>query len=151
MPLGDDWQTRIKAVEREFLAVRIAVDRLQQEVAREPAILRGRVEPRDLTRAAEALEGTYLTRMFAEFETGLRLYCATLRDTNPRTYELLNSLAGQRTIPDTDRDNAHLVREYRNSLVHEREDEEAEVVPIALARRDLCTFFSYLPREWATA
>src|SRR4051794_35574609 len=114
MPLRDDWQTRIKAVEREFTAVRIAVVRLQEAGNRDPSILRGQVDPRDLTRAAAALEGTYLTRMFAEFETGLRLYWATQRDSNPRTYELLNSLAGQRTIPDTDRDNAHLVREYRN-------------------------------------
>src|SRR3954452_1914092 len=110
MPLKDDWQRRIKAVEREFVAVRIAVDRLQQEVVREPAILRGRVEPRDLTRASEALEGTYLTRMFAEFETGLRLFWATLRDTNPRAVDLLNSIAAQRGIPDDKREEAHEVR-----------------------------------------
>jgi hypothetical protein len=148
MPLRDDWQRRIKAVEREFVAVRIAVDRLQQEVAREPAILRGRVEPRDLTRAWEALEGTYLTRMFAEFETGLRLYWATLRDTNPRGVDLLNSIAAQRGIPDDQRDEVHEVREYRNSLVHEREDEDIDPIPLATARGRLCTFFSFLPREW---
>jgi hypothetical protein len=38
MPLRDDWQRRIKGVEREFVAVRIAVDGLQQEVAREPGL-----------------------------------------------------------------------------------------------------------------
>src|SRR5262249_12856844 len=118
MPRRDDWQNRIKAVEREYLAVRLATDRLSGAVRVDPTILRGQVEPRDLTRASEALEGTYLTRMFAEFETGLRLYWDTLRDTNPRTVDLLNSLAGQRGIPDDQRDNTHLVREYRNSLVH---------------------------------
>jgi hypothetical protein len=151
MPRRKDWQDRIKAVEREFLAVRIATDRLQQEVVREPAILRSRVEPRDLSRASEALETTYLIRMFAEFETGLRLFWATLRDTNPRTVDLLNGIAGQRGIPDEERDNAHAVREYRNSLVHVHEDEEAEPIPIGTARGRLCTFFSFLPVEWADA
>jgi hypothetical protein len=113
----------------------------------DPTILRGRVEPRDLVRASEALEGTYLTRMFAEFETGLRLYWDTLRDTNPRTVDLLNSLAGQRGIPDDQRDNTHLVREYRNSLVHERE-EDVDPIPIATARGHLCRFFSFLPYQW---
>lgn len=76
MPRRDDWLRRIKAVELEYMAVRIGVDRLQQDVARDPAILRRQVEPRDLTRASGALEGTYFTRMFAEFETGLLLVCS---------------------------------------------------------------------------
>ena len=39
-----------------------------------------------------------------------------------------------RGIPDEEKNNAHAVREYRNSLVHEREDEEIEPIPIAVAR-----------------
>ncbi len=109
------------------------------------------MEPRDLTRASGALEKTYLIRMFAEFETGLRLFWATLRDTNPRTVDLLNGIAGQRGISDEDRANAHAVREYRNSLVHEREDEDVEPILIGMARGRLCTFFSFLPLEWADA
>jgi hypothetical protein len=148
MPRRDDWQSRIKAVEREYLAVQIAMNRLLDLTRSDPTILRRLVDPRDVTRASEALEGTYLTRMFAEFETGLRLYWATLRDTHPPAVDLLNSLAGQRGIPDDRRDNAHLVREYRNSLVHEREDEAAEPIPIAAARSHLCHFFSFLPPQW---
>jgi hypothetical protein len=143
----DDWQPRIKAVEREYLAVRFSTDRTQEEVRRDPTILHRHLDPPDLTRASEGLEGTYLTRMFAEFETGLRLDWATLRDTHPRAVELLNSIAGQRGIPDEQRDDAHGVRLYRNSLMHEREDEEVAIVTIARARGFLCTFFSFLPRE----
>jgi hypothetical protein len=106
------------------------------------------VDPRDLTRASDMLEGTYLTRMFAEFETGLRLFWDTIQDTNPRARDLLDGLAARRGVPDEDRDNAHLVREYRNSLVHEREDEDLEPIPIARARSHLCTFFKRLPLEW---
>jgi hypothetical protein len=148
MPRRGDWQSRIKAVEREFLAMRLAADRLLDAARRAPTALLGRMEPRDLVRASEALEGTYLTRMFAEFETGLRLYWNTLRDTNPRTTDLLNSLAGQRGIPDQQLENAHVVRKYRNILVHEREDEDVEPLSVAVDRRHLCHFFSFLPLEW---
>jgi len=148
MPRRDDWQLRIKAVERRFLAIRIGKDRLQDEVRRAPAILKGRVDPRDLTRAAEDLEGTYLTRMFAEFETGLRQYWETISDTHPKTKDLLDSLAARCRMGNDQRGNAHRVREYRNSLTHEREDEDVDPIPIAEARGYLCTFFSFLPREW---
>jgi hypothetical protein len=39
------------------------------------------------------------------------------------------------------------VREYRNGLVHERED-KPEAVPIEEARHFLCHFFSFLPWQW---
>ena len=87
MPRRDDWQRRIKAVERRFLAIRLGTDRLQDDVRRDSTILQGRVDPRDLTSASEDLEGTYLTRMFAEFETGLRQYWETISDTHPKTKE----------------------------------------------------------------
>jgi hypothetical protein len=106
------------------------------------------VDPRDLTRASEDLEATYLTRMFAEFETGLRQFWETLSDTHPKTKDLLDGLAARCRIGDDQRSNAHRVREYRNSLMHEREDEDVDPVPIAEARGYLCTFFSFLPREW---
>src|SRR5689334_8920601 len=104
MPRRKDWLDRIKDVGFEFLAVRLAVDKLLEAAGKEPTLLRGQVELGHLKGAAATLEGTYLTRMFAEFETGLRLYWATLRDTHPRTVELLNSLAAQRGIPDAQRD-----------------------------------------------
>ena len=150
MPRRDDWQIRIKAVERRFLAIRIGTDRLQDDVRRDPTILKGRVDPRDLTSASEDLEGTYLTRMFAEFETGLRQYWETISDTHPKTKDLLAGLAAKCKIGNDQQSNAHLVREYRNSLMHEREDEEVEPIPIATARGYLCHVLQFpLLREWA--
>lgn len=67
--------------------------------------------------------------------------------THPRTFDLLDGLAARCGIPDTQRDSAHAVREYRNGLVHEREDDPV-VIAIGQARHDLCHFFSYLPQEW---
>jgi hypothetical protein len=97
--------------------------------------------------ALKNLEGTYVIRLFAEFETGAREYWGAKWATDPKAVDLLDGLAARCGIPDTQRDNAHKVRDYRNSLVHERMD-EPDVVPIDKARSYLCHFFSYLPPRW---
>ncbi len=148
MPLRDSWQTRIKAVDRQYAAVQLATSRLLEEGRKNPTVLKGGVQHRDVVNASQDLEGTYLIRLFAEFESGLRQYWETIATTHPRTKDLLDGLAARCRIGNDQRDNAHHVREYRNSLVHEREDEEGDPVPIAEARGYLCTFFSFLPREW---
>ena len=148
MPLNREWQGRIKAVERQYAAVQLAASRLLEEGRRDPTILLGDVKHRHLVEADKDLEGTYLIRLFAEFETGLRQYWATEKSSHPRTRDLLERIAAMRTLSDEEKDNAHAVREYRNSLVHEREDEDVEAIPIAVARGYLCRFFSRLPLEW---
>ena len=98
---------------------------------------------------AERLDGTYIIRLFAEFETGLRLFWPTAKGTDPpsRTRDLLDGVAAYRRIPHDELKNAHAVREYRNLLVHER-DEAMEPIPIADARHQLIKFFSFLPPNW---
>jgi hypothetical protein len=147
MPLNHEWQTRIKAVEREYSVVRLAVNKLLEMAQRDPGVLQGDLRHRDVVHASQGLEGTYVIRLFAEFETGLRSYWDTVRGTNPRTRDLLEGIAATCGIPDDQRDNAHLVRDYRNSLVHERE-EDVEPLPVAVARGYLCHFFSFLPYKW---
>jgi len=56
-------------------------------------------------------------------------------------------VAANRRIPGTELANAHVVREYRNALVHER-NEPVAPIPIATARSHLCKFFARLPPEW---
>lgn len=143
-----EWCRRIKNVERlEYLAARLAIDHLLAAAERDSTILPRNLRVRDVRRAAERLEGTYIIRLFAEFESGLRLFWETTRSTHPPTQDLLNGVAATRGIPHDKLMNAHTVREYRNSLVHEREE---PTVPIAIAesRSHLCRFFSYLPPEW---
>jgi hypothetical protein len=148
MPRSDDWLRRIKAVEREHAAVQLATSRLLEAGRRDPTLLKAEVKYRDIVEAEKALEGTYIIRLFAEFETGLRQFWESVRDTHPRTRDLLEGIAATRAIPDQQLSDAHEVRECRNSLVHEREDEEAEPIPIAVARGYLCRFFSFLPYQW---
>jgi hypothetical protein len=147
MPHNHEWQSRIKAVEREYLAMRQAADRFRRAAHDDPTILREDLRHREIVAASTNLEGTYVIRLFAEFETGARQCWVATWGTHPRTADLLDGLAARCGIPDTERDNAHSVREYRNGLVHERED-DPEVIPIGRARHDLCFFFSFLPRQW---
>jgi hypothetical protein len=141
------WIGRIKSIERDYSSTRLALDRLLAEARRDPAILAGKRKVQDVARASGRLEGTYLIRLFAEFETGLRLYWATIRETEPPTQHLLEGIAARRDIPPARLVDAHTVREYRNSLVHER-DEGMAPISIAEARGYLCRFFAFLPPTW---
>jgi hypothetical protein len=148
MPRNHEWQTRIKAVEREYLATRQATDCFLESVLRDPTVIRGDLRHREILHAADNLEATYVIRLFAEFETGLRLYWESARGTHPRTIDLLRGLAAMCKIPEERERNAHRVRGYRNSLVHERDEDEDLSIPIPQCRSALCHFFSFLPPEW---
>ncbi len=147
MSLNHVWITRIRDVEREYLVMRLAADRLLTAASVDPTVLLDTLRPRELTVASTNLEGTYLIRLFAEFESGAREYWSTTRVTNPKTVDLLTGLAAQRQIPDMLRENVQSVRDYRNSWVHERAV-VPQVIPIDIARSYLCRFFSFLPPQW---
>jgi hypothetical protein len=156
------WLDRIKAVDREHSAARLAIVRLLDQAGIDSTILsvpaRSRSGPpslgkaiqlRDLKLASDRLEGTYVIRLFAEFESGLRHYWLTARKTDPpgRTRDLLDSMAARCGISTVRLREAHSVREYRNGLVHLRSEPAAEIA-IGIARNRLCAFFSFLPENW---
>lgn len=145
----DEWQSRIKAVESEFKSARLAVDRLLTEASRDPAILKPMISLPDVRQASDRLEGTYIIRLFAEFETGLRQFWGSTRRSEPpsRTRDLLDGTAAARQIPNDQRINAHKVRDHRNNLIHER-DQQSAPVSLAEARSHLCYFISFLPPDW---
>jgi hypothetical protein len=147
MARASEWIQRIKDVESEFRVVEFATERLTEEVTRDPTILPDPARPRDVGIAAEHLEGTYLVRLFAEFESSLRSYWSTRRSTQPSCRDLIESMAGRFGSPGPLTGRVHSVREYRNHLVHEREEVIVRV-PLAVARRTLCTFIARLPIRW---
>jgi hypothetical protein len=146
---GVDRYLRVKAVEREYKAARVAVDHLLDSARHDSSILRGKTELRDVRHMSGLLEGTYLIRLFAEFETGLRLFWHDVRTTSPpaRTRDLLDGVASTCKIPHDELNAAHSVREYRNSLVHERDD-TIHPIPIEKARDRLCKYFVFVLRRW---
>jgi hypothetical protein len=127
--------------------MRQAADRFVADVRHDPTILSGEVRPRDVARASDHLEGTYVVRLFAEFETGLRSYWRAVRRTRPSAEVLIDRVSDLRRIRPGVSDHVHGVRDYLNQLVHEREGAGTRV-PIALARRRLCMYFDRLPRVW---
>jgi hypothetical protein len=141
-----EWPRRLKAVEREYSATRRATDHLAAEAAHHPAILRGVGFP-DLGRASENLEGTYIIRLFAEFETALRFFWTTYRPTEPpsRAIDLMNGVAATARIDHDPLEDAHGVRRFRNVLTHNRE-EPADPIPIANVRHRLNKYLGFMRR-----
>jgi hypothetical protein len=143
-----EWLQRIKEVEREHAAMKIAASYLLAAGTRDPMVLNESVRMRDVSHATERLESTYIIRLFAEFETALRIYWLAARHSEPpRTRDLFDSVAAKRAVPHDELMKAHSVRKYRNCLVHER-DEEMLPISLAVARSHLCKFFAHLPLDW---
>jgi hypothetical protein len=143
-----NWMGRIKAVEREFGAIRFGTDRLLAAVNDDPAVLEGRVRRPDIRTASAHLEGTYIVRVFSEFETALQHFIRDFHLRRPgNTTSLVNRVSDRGRIPQTHTDAVHRVREYRNVLVHDRSDPVAPVT-IREATKHLCTFLSRVQRVW---
>jgi hypothetical protein len=154
--MADERDTKIrdiKAVEREYFAVRFSVDRSLQQVRQDPTILTGDLRVREIEYAVEHLEGTYIIRLFAEFETAIRTFSQKVRGRPPtsKTHDLLKNVASRLRIPPEDLSNAQAVRAYRNDLVHLRVKNKKlarQIMAIGEARGHLCRYFSRLPRDW---
>ena len=145
---------RLKAVEREFHVVRDAIDRLRVAVVDGRVDLPGGTSARDLDAAGRQLEATFLLRLWAEFETAVRSYYGWLTngpDPRIRAIDLINAVAASRrgrAVADSVRVAVHEVREYRNSLVHDRDD-PASPVALSEARRHLNSYLgAKLPERW---
>jgi hypothetical protein len=140
---------RIRRVEREYQIAAIAIGGLGRQFRADPSALAGdELRHRDFLACRDNVEATYLIRLFAEFEAGLRQMWRTLvRPTSPPAQILLDSVAARFFIPATWLAQVHEVRLYRNSLVHEA-DEEIEKISLVDARSHVCRYFSRLPTTW---
>ncbi len=141
--------SRVKSIEREHDAVRFATHRLLFIVQNDPTQLDNIIEIRDLRTASDKLEATYFVRLFAEFEAALRNFWQTTRKKDPpsRTRDLLDGIGAREKIPNDVREDAHKVREFRNSLVHEGEN-ELKRLDLRTARKYLLIFLGRLPPNW---
>jgi hypothetical protein len=146
----DEWITRIKQVEQEYEIATLAVAFLAERMRTDPTVLPEGVQSKDVARTAAKLVATYLVRLFAVFEAGLRRYWqeGLKRDTQPPMRDLLDAITSARGIDHPFLAAAHRVREFRNTLVHEQDEEPEETFTIGQSRRHLTRFFSYLPPVW---
>lgn len=141
---------RFAAVLREFQTAIVAIGLLEERIRANPSFLSDYdLRPRDARNLANHLEATFLIRLYAEFESGLREIWRSFfrRVTHPPMMDLLVALATLRFIPQDCVQEVDAVRTYRNSLVHELVL-DAENIAIAHARRRLCWFWSFMPLDW---
>ncbi len=149
---------RVKGAERECYVVAAGVNHFKQAVltgnAKLPSVPT-RTSPRDLIATADAVESTYIIRMWAEFETALCSYRRKITgdlDDRINTSNLIDWTAGirqGRAISTDVREDVHEVREYRNHLVHERDDQDPpNAVTINAAKIRLNTLLHCLPINW---
>lgn len=141
---------RIRAVEREYLAAKAAITVLQERLLSEPTFGMGNDwHSKDVRNLQENLDSTFLIRLYAEFEAGLRdaWQFAFNRRTEPQMRDLLIAIATRCYMPHDWLVHAHEVRVYRNTLVHEGQH-KITPIPIVVVRRYLCRFFSRLPPDW---
>jgi hypothetical protein len=141
---------RIRAIEREFESASLAVQELGRRLRADPSALNEfGLRFQDFQNLESNLEATYLVRLWAEFEAGLREAWADLynRPTSPPMRDLLEAIAGLCHLPQDWLDQAQELRTYRNALVHEGET-DADPLDFAEARRRICRFFSGLPTNW---
>jgi hypothetical protein len=141
---------RLKAVELEARTAAVAITALSRVVQLDPsALAKHALRPANLRVFRENLQPTYLIRVFAEFESGLRdaWKHAYRRSTHPRALDLINSIAALSAVPLKWLSGVHDVREYRNGLVHEQAEAH---VPVAVgeATQHLVRYFSLLPPNW---
>ena len=99
------------------------------------------------------LEATYIIRMYAEFEAGLRDYWKTHRKrrSHPQMLHLIRDLIPNQSFSQDIIDRADDVRKYRNHLVHDMEEALPEGVmtfSVAEAKRCLCAYFGRLDARW---
>lgn len=143
-----EWLNRIKAIEREYAIVRLAVDLMTKTVVAGDADLPPTLDLADCRSAEAGLAATYLVRLFAEFEAALRDYWRNIRDktSEPPVSVLMTSIRDHCAIPDAEFGEADGIRDRRNRIVHE--GLLGQSLDIASARGALCAFLAKVHRDW---
>lgn len=145
---------RIAAVLEEYFAARTASDLLTERTDANPGYgLEHGWKAAAGKAFADNLATTYIVRIFAEFEAALRDYWATYRKkkTQPRTFELVNRAIPGPSFSRDIVDDADAVREFRNRLVHDLEDEPGNgggAFTVQEAKSRLCAYLGRLDPAW---
>jgi hypothetical protein len=150
------WTRRVREVESEYLAVRVAVDWLlaaEQEEIHQIAKDGGHADPprSAIYTAYDYLAATYLIRMFSVFESAVKFYWQTLPNTDdrqPTAEELIEEVGVARTIATDVIGDAQATRDLRNRLVHGRLGQFAPAVDVAGETIRLLKYLDHLPTAW---
>ena len=141
---------KIETAYHEYLAASIAIELLEIRLRADPSFFTGReLRSRIARELRENLEGTYLIRLFAVFEAGLRDAWLNNwhRNKEPPVSTLIDAIATKRIIKEDWVDWVHKIRDHRNGLIHQ---DAAGVEPITIeeSQKYLRAYFSSLPKDW---
>lgn len=141
---------KVKGVQREFEAARLCIAEFLHTIHTNsdiPVFSDSDIRPSHIRNCGNNLEITYVIRLFAEFEATLRSYWAALRPSpRPRrtpAETVIDRIAAHEQMPPPVLRNAQVVREYRNSIVHDRL--RTPRLTLYDCSSHLCRFLSHLP------
>jgi hypothetical protein len=159
-----EWWRYINDVAKEYEASRVALTRLTAQARADANVLADEPKARNgLSRASDNLEGTYLVRLFAAFESALRSYerwwhPGRVGETRVDASQMIDEIGARnaddvprrrkRAIGTQIRDRVHQVRRSRNFWAHD--DADAIAVPMSLERAKSCLleYIAKMPLEW---
>ncbi len=148
------WLKRMASVVQEYLAGQTAADWLESQIRPNPSFGRSKGwEPAGGEAFIENLEATYIIRLYAEFEAGIRDYWESYRgrDTRPDMITLVRHAVPTEAFSQDVIDDADDVREFRNVLVHDMGSVLRPGVVVFMLRqvqRILSTYFSRIDPRW---
>lgn len=138
----------IRACEQMYEAGKAATAYFYELCSNDPTLISGSLfRVNDIKNCSEDIEDTYLIKLFALFEVVLRDFEIKFlkRKSKSGIRQLIDKIASHQYVQDDVRKRVHIVRNYRNSVVH-----AGVSTPITLkdARSFLCQFLANLPRNW---
>ncbi|MBM4032426.1 MAG: hypothetical protein FJ291_11645 [Planctomycetes bacterium] len=145
---------RLQAAEREHRVAALSVEDLRAKAGKDPT----RLQKESLTLADvgachDNLEATYLVRLFAEFETPLRLYWRDVRRRR-KTWQtigaedLIERVGTYLRVSDELRFRVQEVRQLRNAIVHRASALHPTEIALRQCSSFLGHFLSHFPPRW---
>jgi hypothetical protein len=145
---------RIASVLDEYFAANTAAELLKVQIKANPNYGDANGwKPKGGQDFVDNLEATYIIRIYAEFEASLRDYWLTHlgQTTRPKMFQLVRHAVPNQNFSQDIIDNADDVREYRNFLVHDIEDEPGKDIVVfsaAEAKKHLIAYLGRLDTGW---
>ena len=159
-----EWDSYIRAVLNENRLARMAVDHVKGRLWDNAHSMEGSLSRGQIARVDRDLEGTYVVRVFAAFESALRSYERWWHPDRPRQ-EFPTAATMINEIGDHQEDNiarrrkreiglqiraqVREVRKTRNFWAHDDEDQTDSPLPIERVTERLLAYIRKMPLEWA--
>ena len=139
----------LKTVEQNYTIAVYATRHYYEQCLANLVLAKG-FSPQNVEDCRRSLGEPFLVELFARFEAVLRDFWnrALARTTHPPMKDLLDAIAPKLFMRNDILVNAHLVRDYRNFIVHDRHGVPPQRVELAEARKYLCMYLANFPRTW---